>query len=296
MPSPEHEAMVQQFLDQPIVDAPSLEEQRANYDALLSGFPIAPEATIEPIAIEHIQADWVSMSGVNSSQAILYLHGGGYVIGSNVGYREFASRLSASTGAKVCVINYRLAPEDPFPAAVDDALMAYQWLLKTVGGANNILIAGDSAGGGLALATLLAIKEHALPQPAGAVCFSPWVDLEGTGASAQPGAIDDPMITRDALAQMGSTYAPDDLRNPLAAPLYGDFTGLPPLQIHVGTREVLLDDSTRIAKLAKAQGVDVTLTQGDGLIHVWPVFQGLPEGDATLQEVGAFAKRQFANK
>ena len=126
MPSPEHEAMVQTFLDQPIAEAPSLQAQRDNYEALLAGFPIDPNAKIESFKIEHIDADWVSMPDSRADQAVLYLHGGGYVIGSNTGYREFASRVAACTGARVCVLDYRLAPEHPFPAALDDAVMAYQ--------------------------------------------------------------------------------------------------------------------------------------------------------------------------
>ena len=149
-------------------------------------------------------------------------------------------------------------------------------------------IAGDSAGGGLALATLLALKDSGNPLPACAVGMSPWTDLEGTGQSAEKGAVDDPMLTLEGLRSSGRDYAGADLKNPLAAPLLGNLEGLPPLLLQVGTREILLSDSTRFANKARSQGVDVTLEVEEGLIHVWQMFPGVPEAENAIRRIGAF--------
>ncbi len=291
MPSQEHEALVEAILSAPVV-AETLEDSRAGYDAMLSANPIADDVTIEEITIDHINADWVSTPESDANRAILYLHGGGYVIGSNVGYREFAGRLARATRSRVLVVNYRLAPENPFPAAVDDACMAYRYVLNQGTSADRVMIAGDSAGGGLTIATLVALRDSGDTLPACATCLSPWVDLEGTGDSAQPDAVDDPMVTKEGLNEMAANYAGEDLRNPLAAPLYADLSNLPPMQVYVGTREVLLDDATRIVDNAQAAGVDATLHVGDGLIHVWPVFP-MPEAAETLAQIGEFATAQI---
>nr|ACZ16567.1 lipase/esterase [uncultured bacterium] len=289
MPSPEHEAVVAMLQAAPLTEAPSLEEQRANYDAMLSAAPIGDDVTVEPVTIEHIAADIVSVPSSSADRVILYFHGGGYVIGSNVAYRGFAGRLARATSSRVCVVNYRLAPEHPFPAALDDAVMAYSWLRQQGYAANRIVIAGDSAGGGLTLATLLKLRELAEPLPAGAVTLSPWSDLAGTGATLAPGAVDDPLVQGDAIGGMAGMYAPNDLTNPLASPLYGDYAGLPPLLIQVGGREVLLDDAVRVRDKARAAGVDVVYFEGDGLIHVWPVLAAnAPESEAALSQIGEF--------
>jgi acetyl esterase/lipase len=289
MPSPEHEAVVAMLQAAPLTEAPSLEEQRANYDAMLSATPVGDDVTVEPVTIEHIAADMVSVPSSAADRVILYLHGGGYVIGSNVAYRGFTGRLARATSSRVCVVDYRLAPEHPFPAALDDAVMAYSWLRRQGYAANRIVIAGDSAGGGLTLATLLKLRESGEPLPAGAVTLSPWSDLAGTGATLAPGAVDDPLVQGDAIGGMAGMYAPNDLTNPLASPLYGDYAGLPPLLIQVGGREVLLDDAVRVRDKARAAGVDVTYFEGDGLIHVWPVLaEDAPESEAALNQIGEF--------
>lgn len=292
MPSPEHEAMVNLLLERDVAAAPTLDEQRANYQAMLAGMPIADDVTVEPIRIEHLDADWVSVPSSRSDVAILYLHGGGYVLGSNVAYREFGGRLARATRARVCLLNYRLAPEHPFPAAVEDAVMAYQWLRSEGYDPARLVVAGDSAGGGLTFATLLALKDAGDPLPACAITLSPWVDLEGTGESTQPGAVDDPLVAGDVIAGMGAAYAQSDLRNPLASPLYGDLSGLPPVQVHVGSREVLLDDSRRIAAKAREAGVEVELLEEEGLIHVWPVLvPAAPESAGALDKAARFIDR-----
>lgn len=289
MPSPEHEAMVQRLLEGDLAAVDTLEEQRATYEALLGAVPIPDDVTVEPIKIEHLDADWVSVPSSRQDIAILYLHGGGYLVGSNVGYREFGGRLARATRSRVCLLNYRLAPEHPFPGAVEDAVMAFQWLLSEGHDPARVVIAGDSAGGGLTFAAMLALRDADRRLPACAVTFSPWVDLEGTGASMQPGAVDDPLVAGDTIGPMASAYAGDDLTNPLASPLHGDLAGLPPVQVHVGSREVLLDDSRRISAKARDAGVTVELHEEDGLIHVWPVLiPAAPESAATLEAAARF--------
>ena len=293
MPSQEHEAVVAMLQAAPLTEAPSLEEQRANYDAMLGAQPIGDDVTIETVTIEHVVADMVSVPESAEDRVVLYFHGGGYVIGSNVGYRAFAGRLAQATRSRVCVLNYRLAPEHPFPAALDDATMAYQWLLQQGYAADRIVIAGDSAGGGLTLATLLNLKEIDQPQPACAVPLSPWTDLAGTGATLAPGTVYDPLVSADGLGGMAGFYAADELSNPLASPLYGDYEGLPPLLIQVGSREVLLDDAVRVRDKANAAGVEVTYFEGEGLIHVWPVLApDAPESVAALDQIGEFISQK----
>ncbi len=286
MPSQEHEAIVAMVQAAP-PGGGSLEESRAGFEAMMSMNPLPDDVSIEELNIEHMNADWVTVPESDDNRVVLYLHGGGYVIGTNTGYREFASRMARASKAKVLLINYRLAPENPFPAAVDDAVMSYRWLLAQGVPANRIMIAGDSAGGGLTLATLVALRDAGEPLPACATCFSPWVDLEGEGDSAKPGAIDDPMLALEGLQEMGRHYAGSDLRNPLAAPLYADLSGLPPLLVFVGTREILQDDATRVVDNARAAGVDTTLSVGEGLIHVWQIFP-LPESAESLAQVSEF--------
>ena len=185
----------------------------------------------------------------------LYLHGGGYVIGSPKTHRELARRLSTETGGSILVVDYRLAPENPFPAAVEDAVSAYCWLLETGREPEALSIAGDSAGGGLAVATLVSLKDQGIPLPSCGVCISPWVDLEVIGESMSTRAHLDPMIQRDGLVTMGQTYLNGaDPRSPLAAPMYADLSGLPPLLIQVGTRETLYDDAIRLACQAVQAG------------------------------------------
>jgi acetyl esterase/lipase len=291
MPSQEHEALVAAMLEGGVIDAPSLEEQRSGYEAMLGANPIADTVSVEELNIAGCNADWVTVPESREDRVILYFHGGGYVIGSNVAYREFAGRLAQANRARVCVLNYRLAPEHPFPAAVDDAVAAFDWLLEQGINASNITVAGDSAGGGLTLATLLSLRDAGGPQAACGVCFSPWVDLEGTGASAQPGAVDDPLINADALSGMTSMYAGEQVRDPLAAPLYGEYRGLPPLFLLVGSREVLRDDAVRVADIARNAGVEVRYFLGEGLIHVWPVLApSAPESADALAQMAEFTE------
>lgn len=221
---------------------------------------------------------------------VLHLHGGGYVMGDPPGSRGFTAALALATGAEVVSLDYRLAPDHPFPAAVDDALAAYTELLRQGTPAARIAITGESAGGGLTVAALLAARDAGLPQPACAAALSPWVDLACEGGSHQACAARDPLLTRDILLEMAGQYLQgQDPHAPLASPIAADLEGLCPLLIQVGADEVLLDDAVTLAERARSAGIDVELEVWPEMIHVWQMFGGLlPEADQAVARIAAF--------
>jgi acetyl esterase/lipase len=279
---------------QPQADV-SVTDMRAGIEALASIAPLPDDVTYEPVDAGGLPAEWVTAPGARRENVILYLHGGGYVIGSIKTHRELAARLSRAAAARVLLIEYRLAPEHPHPAAVDDATTAYRWLLGSGVAPSRLVIGGDSAGGGLTVATLVALRDAGQPLPAAGVCLSPWVDLEGVGEWMATKAAVDPMVQRDPLRKMAAMYlAGQDPHTPLAAPLYADLSGLPPLLIQVGTAETLLDDSTRLAERARQAGVAVTLETWEDMIHVWQAFASvLPEGQQAIERIGAFIQTRI---
>lgn len=276
----------------------STQELRAMYDGMGSMFPPPAAVKLTPADANGVPAEWSAMPGAADNRVLLYLHGGGYVIGSIASHRHLVVALGAAAGVSTLAIDYRLAPEHPFPAAVDDALTAYRWLLGQGFEAGNIAVAGDSAGGGLTVALLVAIREAGLPQPAGAVAISPWVDLEGLGDSMEGKAAVDPMVQKAGLAGMAGAYlGTADPRTPLAAPLHADLTGIAPLLIQVGSHETLLDDSTRLAAKAGAADVPVRLDIAPEMIHVWHFFHTqLADGRAAIADAGEFIRRAMDAK
>jgi acetyl esterase/lipase len=252
--------------------------------------------TCTPVDAGGVSAEWSVADGADQGKVILYVHGGGYVMGSAGSHRDMTGRLSQAAGARVLSLNYRLAPEHPFPAPVDDSVAAYRWLLGQGIQASNIAIAGDSAGGGLALAALIAIRDAGEPMPAAGIGISPWVDMEGTGESMTTRAAVDPVVQKEGLLDMAKLYLGGaDPKDPLAAPLHANLAGLPPLLIQVGDAETLLDDSTRITERARKADVDVTLKIWDEMPHVWHLFAPiLPEGQQAIEEIGTFFKEQTA--
>ena len=274
---------------------PGVAERRTGMDAFFGSLGPASGASADPVDAGGVPAEWVSTPGAEADRAVLYLHGGGYVVGSPASHRELAGRLSAASGARLLVIDYRLAPEHPFPAAVDDGTAAYRWLLGQGVDPSRTAVCGDSAGGGLAVAALVALRDAGDPMPAAGVCLSPWVDLEGLGESMTARAKFDLMVGREGLLESAAMYlAGADPRTPLAAPLYADLQGLPPLLIQVGASETLYDDSTRLAERARAAGVDVTLQTWEEMVHVWHLFAPLlPEGQQAIEAIGEFLKVQW---
>lgn len=231
-----------------------------------------------------------------SGITILYLHGGGYYFCSPATHRGIVFPLARRSGARTFSLDYRLAPEHPFPAALYDALAAYRTLLADGVLPERLVIAGDSAGGGLALATLLALRDAGDPLPAGAVAFSPWTDLAATGASITTNEGRDPMFHGSAFAPAGKLYAGEtDIRHPYVSPLYGRFEGLPPLFIQIGDTEVLLDDSTRVAEKARVAGVRVELNILPKMPHVFQMFAPfVPEANRALEQAAGFVRRVTA--
>lgn len=297
MASPQLETVIQ-MLQSALGGPPpaSIQEFRATFDGMGAAFPVASDVKCTPVSAGGVPAEWIVAPGAADDKVVLYLHGGGYVIGSIDSHRDMMARLSRASGAKVLGLNYRLAPENPHPAAVEDALAAYRWLVANGTKPNRIVIGGDSAGGGLTLATLVALRDAKEPLPAAAVCLSPWTDMEGSGASMTTKAAVDPLVVPGMLQNMVNMYmAGQDLRMPLASPVHADFKGLPPLLIQVGGRECLLDDSTRVAERAKAAGVNVSLDVWEEMIHVWHLFSGvLPEGQQAIEKIGQFVRDRTA--
>ena len=271
----------------------SVEGTRTSFDLLASLFELPKDVKYEPVNVEGISAEWVIPPGVDTQYVILYLHGGGYVAGSIRTYRELATRIGQVSKARVLILDYRLAPEHPFPAAVEDATAAYHWLLAVEGiEPEHMVIAGDSAGGGLTLACLVKLRDAGIALPAGAVCLSPATDLALTGESIRKNAKLDPFLTPELVKFLVGEYLGEaDPRNPLASPLYADLKGLPPLFIQVGTDEILLDDSVRFAERAKAAGVNVTLDVWQDMIHIFAIFAALtPEGRQGVKRIGEFIR------
>ncbi|MBC8336544.1 MAG: alpha/beta hydrolase [Anaerolineales bacterium] len=270
-----------------------IEESRANSERSAKWMGKLPASiTVEKVNSNGLNAEWIYNLDSDPEKVILYLHGGGYVIGNIALYRLLSATLSQKTKARVFLPEYRLAPEHPYPAAVDDAVAAYRWLLGEGFRAENIIIAGDSAGGGLSLAATLSLRAEGQPLPAGVICLSPWTDLSLSGESHQSKAKAEAMLLKESLRLWASSYAVEaDLRNPLISPVFADFAGFPPLLIQVGSEEILLDDSVLLAENAKSADVDMTLTIYEGMWHVWQTLGFLPESRAAIEEIGAFVKR-----
>ena len=290
MASPELARIIEKLKNRPDYRTATMQQMRQGLDALTAAYPPEEGVACDTVDAGGVKAAWITPPGVDRGRVIYYLHGGAYVRGSIASHGGMVSRIAQSAGARALLLEYRLGPEHPFPAAVDDALTGYRWLLKQGVDPARMAIVGDSSGGGLTLAALVALRDAGDPLPATAVCLSPWVDLEATGDSMQSKADVDPFIEKEYLLTMARHYLGDaDPRSPLAAPLYADLQGLPPLFIQVGTAEVLLDDSTRIAERARAAGVQVTLEPWEGMIHGWHLFAPeLPEGQAAIDRIGAY--------
>jgi len=267
------------------------EEQRADFDGPFSALPLGDDVTLVPRELGGVPALDVVVEGATGDGVILYLHGGAYVVGNARTGANLAAPLARRAGVRAVSLEYRLAPEHPLPAGVEDALAAYREL---VGTGQKVALAGDSAGGGLALATMLAARRAGLPMPVGAVLFSPWTDLSLSGASVDSAA--DPLFTRAHLAESAALYlGTADPADELASPVLADLTGLPPLLVQVGTAEVLLDDSLRLVTRAAACEVDISLDVLAGAPHVFQYFAELiPEADEALEHAATFLKARLA--
>jgi monoterpene epsilon-lactone hydrolase len=272
--------------------ATEIAQMRLDADARGKAFGLASDVTVQPVSANGVKAEWTSTPDADPSSAILYLHGGGYVICSLDSHRHLAAEVGRASGARTLAIDYRLAPEHPFPAPIEDTVAAYRYLLDSGIQPNRIALAGDSAGGGLVVGALLAIREAGLKLPACGWCISPWVDMEALGESFTDRAAADPTVQRATIQMMARWYLGGaDPRHPYAAPIYGDLLGLPPLLIQVGAAETLLDDSVALARKAGSADVLVDLQIWPEMIHVWPLyFPVLSAGRRAIASGGSFAR------
>jgi epsilon-lactone hydrolase len=267
-------------------------QRRRDIDARAREYRLAPDVGVEPVTANGVRAEWTATPKDARDAALLYLHGGGYVIGSRDSHRHLVAEAGRAAGIAALALDYRLAPEHPFPAAVDDALAGYRFLLARGINPARIAIAGDSAGGGLVVAAMLAIRDAGLAQPGCGWCISPWVDMEAIGESMSSRATADPTVQKAGLLDMARLYLNGaDPRSPLAAPIYADLTGLAPLLIQVGAAETLLDDAVRLARTAGAADVRVDLQIWPEMIHVWHLFHPeLAAGRRAIEAGGAFVR------
>jgi epsilon-lactone hydrolase len=274
------------------VRSDDIAQRRRDIDARGLAYRLPADIKAEPVAANGVRSEWTSSPDADPSRVVLYVHGGGYVIGSLDSHRHMVAEIGRAARARTLAIDYRLAPEHPFPAAVDDAIDAYRFLLSRGVQPSGITIAGDSAGGGLVVAAMVAIREAGLPQPACGWPISPWVDMEAIGGSMTSKAATDPTVQQAGILDMAKLYLKDaNPRSPLAAPIYADLRGLAPLLIQVGAAETLLDDAIRLAQVAGAADVAVDLQVWPEMIHVWHIYYPeLAAGRRAIAAGGEFAK------
>jgi monoterpene epsilon-lactone hydrolase len=275
--------------------ATEIAQMRLDADARGKAFGLPPDVTVQPVSANGVRAEWTSTPDADLSSAVLYLHGGGYVICSLVSHRHLMAEVGRAAGTRTLAIDYRLAPEHPFPAPVEDTVAAYRYLLDSGLRPRRIALAGDSAGGGLVVGALLAMREAGLPLPACGWCISPWVDMEALGQSFADRAEADPTVQKATIQMMAQWYLGGaDPRHPHAAPIHGDLRGLPPLLIQVGAAETLLDDSVALARKAGAADVPVELQIWPEMIHIWHIyFPMLSAGRRAIASGGSFVRNAF---
>ena len=293
MASPELAQLVARLRATKISGDQPIEEMRLSWDKFATAFPPAPDISFASVIAGGVPAEWVSAPAADQSRIVLYLHGGGYCIGTLASCRNFAGRSCRAAGARVLSVAYRLAPENPFPAALEDALASYRWLLGQGIPSSRIALLGDSAGGGLALATAISLRDSNDPLPAAIVAVSPLTDLAKESPSLKERAHLDPIVTYEGSMTNALRYVGQqgNLKNPLASPLHAALAGLPRTLILVGTHECLFDDSTRFASKAKAAGVPVDLDVWEEMIHDWPLFaDALPEGREAIETMGRYIR------
>lgn len=268
--------------------ASSVQEMRRFIEA--KGPPrLPPDVSAEPVQAHAFRGEWIRTPESSEARTLLYLPGGGFMLPASQQIPLFVARIDREAGTRALLLHYRLAPEHPFPAGLEDCLAAYRYLIDLGTDPKSIVIAGDSAGGGLALSTLLALRDDGDPLPAGAVVISPFTDFSFGGESRFANSRHDPLLSADGIRQMNAIYLDDALHdNPLVSPVYGDFAGLPPVLAQVGSTEVLLDDAVRTAERAASQGVDFEVEVWDEVPHVWHVWSFLPEAKTATTRLARF--------
>ena len=296
MPSPELDrarALLSHLVSEPEA---TMDDFRRLYEEVLANFEVPADGEVEAVDADGVPSYWVSAPGAAPDQAVLLIHGGGFCMGSASGYREFGYRISQASGARVLVVDYRLAPEHPFPAPLDDVVTAYRWVRQQPG-ITGVALVGDSAGGNLVVGALVKLREDGDVLPSAAVTCSPLVDLAGEGASLTERAHLDPLPAATLVEAMGGAYlaGKDPKATPLASPLYADLRDLPPLRVLVGTDEGLHDDSIRLVENARSAGVDVEFEIGEEMVHIWPLFGFLPQAQESTDKFGKFLQKHLSS-
>ncbi|MFE4467246.1 alpha/beta hydrolase [Leifsonia sp. NPDC056824] len=278
--------------------AETLAETRASFAPAGPVHPIPDDVRVTEVTAGGVEAHWLDAPGADAGRVLVFLHGGGFEFGSLASDGELAARLGRAGRMRVLFPEYRLAPEHPFPAAIDDVLAVWRWLRDEQGvAASSIAVAGDSAGGGLTVALLVATRDAGGELPAAAVLMSPTVDLTSSGASMTERVDQDPISTPELLRQLASDYLDGaDPRTPLASPLFASLAGLPPMLVQVGTADLLFSDADRLTKAAAAAGVDVRLEIGDGLPHVYQLMLGTPEAADATERIGRFLRARVPQR
>jgi monoterpene epsilon-lactone hydrolase len=271
----------------------TLEQRRQALENSARYLPIPRRMIVTRTKIDDIPAEWLRPPGSEPRRVVLYLHGGAYTMGSCATHRALASRIAIEANARVLLPEFRLAPENPFPATIEDALTSYRWIIQREASPEKTIVVGDSSGGGLAVSLLVLAREAGLSLPACAVCLSPWADLEMTGESIATRAQVDPICSLDESHYHAQLYAKGvERRAWIVSPIYADLSGMPPMLIQVGDREILLDDSMRLAERAREDSVDVEVEVWDGMWHVWQLFAWyMPEGGHAIGNIGAFIRK-----
>ncbi|EAY27346.1 alpha/beta hydrolase [Microscilla marina] len=272
----------------------TLQEGRLWLEKAGRKFPVPPSTSITPVSAQGVPCEWIDTPLSNTHKVTLFFHGGAYAAGSLHSHRGLASRLARATGSRVLSVDYRLAPEHPFPAAISDTVTAYQWLLKQCN-ASQIALAGDSAGGGLVLATLLKLKEDQLELPTAGVLICPWLDLTSQNPNLDKLASRDPILYKSGLHRAAQMYAKkQDLKNPYISPLFGNLSGLPPLLVQVGALDMISVDGIALANRLKEMNERVQFEQWKNMVHVWH-FLGdkLPEATQAMERIGQFVNTHW---
>lgn len=272
-----------------------IKKEREETEALAAIFKTRINVSYTPVNVNGVPAEWATTPESRNEDVLLYFHGGSYNSGSIASHRSLVANIANAGKVRALAVDYRMAPEHPFPAAVEDSLAAYRWLLENSISPDHIILAGDSAGGGLAIALLVRLRDEKLPMPRSAVCLSPWTDLTCSGDSWRANRKRDVMLDLGSIQSSAKLYLGDhDPRIPLASPIFADLHGLPPIMIQVGTEELILADATGFTENARAAGVDVTLQVWEGMQHEWQFAAAmLPEGKQAVEKIGQFIQEHL---
>ena len=284
-------SILRHLKSRPTFDQTGIEKHRTLLEKGALAFGTDKSVMFESFDIHGIEAARLTPEDTSSGKTVLYLHGGGFMAGSIHSHRDLGSRIAKAACAELVLIDYRLAPEHPYPAGLDDVLTAYRYLLDQEISPEKLCIAGDSAGGGLVLSLLVRLRMEHLPMPGCAVFLSPWVDLECRGKSMTENRDHDPMLNRDLLLKTVRVYTDQDPSDQLISPLNADFTGFPPMLVHAGENEVLLDDAVRLAEKARHYGIKTEIETYGGMFHVFQYFaRYLDKANESIQKIGTFIR------